>query len=76
MDQGDRKYYCITMLTVFKPWRHGNDLRKDEETWDGGFNRFSFSTLYRVGISQRARQELRKDREPKVNPADEQAGMK
>ena len=32
------------MLTVFKPWRHGNYLRKDEETWDGAFNRLTFST--------------------------------
>ena len=29
-----------------------------------------------VGISQRARQELRKGREPKANPTDEQAGMR
>src|SRR5882762_2564553 len=27
-DKGDREYYCTTMLTLFKPWRHGQDLKK------------------------------------------------
>ena len=27
-DKGDREYYCTTMLTLFKPWRHGKDLKK------------------------------------------------
>jgi hypothetical protein len=26
-DQGDREYYCLTMLTLFKPWRFGTDLK-------------------------------------------------
>ena len=26
-DQGDREYYCSTMLTFFKPWCTGNDLK-------------------------------------------------
>jgi len=26
-DQGDREYYCSTMLALFKPWRTGNDLK-------------------------------------------------
>ena len=26
-DQGDRDYYCSTMLTLFKPWRTGYDLK-------------------------------------------------
>jgi hypothetical protein len=25
-DKGDREYYCITMLTFFKPWRYEKDL--------------------------------------------------
>ena len=25
-DKGDREYYCTTILTLFKPWRHGKDL--------------------------------------------------
>lgn len=39
-DQGDRDYYFNTMLTLFKPWQHGNDLRRDDETWEDAFNRF------------------------------------
>jgi hypothetical protein len=38
-DQGDREYYCSTMLTLFKPWRHGKDLRTNDESWDDAFNR-------------------------------------
>ena len=29
-DCGDREYYCSTMLTLFKPWHNGKDLRTDE----------------------------------------------
>src|SRR6202044_3833389 len=28
-DRGDRDYYCATMLTLFKPWRHGKNLKED-----------------------------------------------
>jgi hypothetical protein len=26
-DRGDREYYCAMMLTLFKPWRSGKDLK-------------------------------------------------
>ena len=26
-DQGDREYYCCSMLTMFKPWQSGLDLK-------------------------------------------------
>jgi len=26
-DQGDRNYYCLTILALFKPWRNGTDLK-------------------------------------------------
>ncbi|KDR66271.1 hypothetical protein GALMADRAFT_17237, partial [Galerina marginata CBS 339.88] len=43
-DQGDRNYYCSTMLTLFKPWRKGYDLKSnDTETWDECFNNYKFS---------------------------------
>jgi len=29
-DKGDRSYYCSTMLILFKPWRHGLDLKKKQ----------------------------------------------
>ncbi|KAF8801704.1 hypothetical protein BYT27DRAFT_7114362, partial [Phlegmacium glaucopus] len=43
-DQGDRNYYCSTMLTLFKPWRKGHDLKSNElETWDECFNSHEFT---------------------------------
>ena len=42
-DCGDREYYCSTMLTLFKPWRNGKDLRTDEQSWDDGFINHKFS---------------------------------
>ena len=31
-DSGSREEYCMTMLTLFKPWRFGKDLRDGEDT--------------------------------------------
>jgi hypothetical protein len=46
-DQGDRNYYCLTMLALFKPWRKGNDLKSDEaQSWNESFNEYSFSEDY------------------------------
>ena len=43
-DQGDREYYCRTMLTLFKPWRQGTDLKcQDSGSWDEAFHSHSFS---------------------------------
>ena len=42
-DQGDHEYYCLTMLTLFKPWRTGHDLKLVEETWEQAFNKYIFS---------------------------------
>ena len=42
-DKGDRSYYCCTMLTLFKPWRDGLDLKSTEEDWDEVFNKHSFT---------------------------------
>jgi hypothetical protein len=46
-DQGDREYYCSTMLTLFKPWRSGLDLRRQDEDWDSAFNAHQFSPRHR-----------------------------
>jgi len=43
-DFGDREYYCITMLTLFKPWRSGKDLKNEIDTWDETFTNHSFTT--------------------------------
>ncbi|KDR79826.1 hypothetical protein GALMADRAFT_62402, partial [Galerina marginata CBS 339.88] len=43
-DQGDRNYYCSTMLALFKPWRKGHDLKSNNlETWDECFNHHVFT---------------------------------
>src|SRR5271168_528757 len=31
------------MLTLFKPWRTGNDLKMESQTWDDAFHAFEFS---------------------------------
>ena len=37
-DQGDREYYCCSMLTIFKPWRSGLDLKRSwMAAWDEEF---------------------------------------
>ena len=36
-DQGDREFYCSAMLTLFKPWRTGFDLKDGETSWDETF---------------------------------------
>ena len=42
-DQGDREYYCATMLTLFKPWRSGKYLKKNDQSFDEAFNSFHFT---------------------------------
>lgn len=42
-DQGDREFYCLTMLALFKPWRSGLDLKMDQKSWDETFNEHSFT---------------------------------
>jgi hypothetical protein len=44
-DQGDHEYYCCTMLTLFKPWRSGLDL-KNEGLWDKTFLSHQFSPCH------------------------------
>jgi len=42
-DRGDREYYCTTMLTLFKPWRSGKDLKQEDYSWDETFNNHKFT---------------------------------
>ena len=42
-DQGDREYYCTTMLCLFKPWRTGMELKKQDQSWDSAFRTFQFT---------------------------------
>ena len=42
---GSREEYCLTMLTLFKPWRSGNDLRPNKDTlWHDVFTSHTFSS--------------------------------
>ncbi|KAJ7697000.1 hypothetical protein B0H17DRAFT_867553, partial [Mycena rosella] len=43
VDQGDREFYCCTMLTLFKPWRTGKDLKNDLDNWDESFTDYNFN---------------------------------
>src|ERR1700678_3121888 len=43
-DQGDKEYYCCSMLTIFKPWRSGLDLKRSQTvSWDEEFISHNFS---------------------------------
>jgi hypothetical protein len=42
-DQGDREFYCLTILALFKPWRTGFDLKTKTKTWDETFNEYEFT---------------------------------
>ena len=42
-DQGDCEFYCSVMLTFFKPWRSGMDLKTQGQSWDDAFGTHSFS---------------------------------
>ena len=42
-DKGDRDYYCSVMLTLFKPWRTGMDLKVEDQSWDDAFSEFKFT---------------------------------
>ncbi|KAF9034879.1 hypothetical protein BJ165DRAFT_1313951, partial [Panaeolus papilionaceus] len=42
-DSGDREDYCLTMMTLFVPWRTGIDLKVANETWEDAFNKHTFS---------------------------------
>lgn len=45
-DQGDHEYYCATMLTLFKPWRKGTDLRIENTSWSDTFQTTDFSSFH------------------------------
>lgn len=39
-DVGDYSYYCMSMLTFFRPWRSGKDLKEKTESWEEAFSRY------------------------------------
>jgi len=46
-DQGDREYYCSTMLALFKPWRSGLELKAQDQSWDESFLSYKFNQRQR-----------------------------
>jgi hypothetical protein len=42
-DIGDKERYCATMLTLFKPFRSGKDLKNENESWDDAMEKHNFS---------------------------------
>jgi hypothetical protein len=42
-DKGNQEDYCMTMLTLFKPWRIGTDLKSRVNTWSSAFETHQFS---------------------------------
>jgi len=46
-NQGDREFYCSIMLTLFKPWRSGLELKMQEQSWDNAFSTHCFSDKQR-----------------------------
>ncbi|KAJ7169028.1 hypothetical protein C8R46DRAFT_855214, partial [Mycena filopes] len=46
-DKGDRGYYGMTMLTLFKPWRSPGDLKDSVSTWEQAFGEHEFTKRQR-----------------------------
>ncbi|KAJ6631986.1 hypothetical protein B0H10DRAFT_1636985, partial [Mycena sp. CBHHK59/15] len=44
IDQGDREFYCCTMLTLFKLWRSGLCLKSSLDSWDDTFSHHAFDS--------------------------------
>ncbi|KAI0825909.1 hypothetical protein BC629DRAFT_1269524, partial [Irpex lacteus] len=42
-DKGNREDYCLTMLTLFKPWRTGLELKDVSTSWSDTFDAHVFT---------------------------------
>ncbi|KAI0091810.1 hypothetical protein BDY19DRAFT_885194, partial [Irpex rosettiformis] len=42
-DKGNREEYCLTMLSLFKPWRSGLELKIVSKSWSESFDSHDFS---------------------------------
>ncbi|RXW14796.1 hypothetical protein EST38_g11058 [Candolleomyces aberdarensis] len=42
-DKGEREEYCMTMLTLFSPWRTGLDLKSSAYSWEEAFEAHVFT---------------------------------
>ena len=43
-----RDMYCASMLTLLKPWRRWEDLKRETETWEDAFQRFKDTASERI----------------------------
>lgn len=46
-DKGDAEAYAMTMLTLFKPWRTGMDLKNETQNWSEVFHYHQFSDRFK-----------------------------
>lgn len=46
-DKGDAEFYAATMLTLFKPWRSGTDLKPGSQLWSEVFDKYRFCDRYK-----------------------------
>ncbi|KAJ3935822.1 MAG: hypothetical protein NXY57DRAFT_1046468 [Lentinula lateritia] len=42
-DKDDREYYCCTMLVLFHPWRSGENLKTNDQSWHDTFENCDFA---------------------------------
>ncbi|KAF8176752.1 hypothetical protein K438DRAFT_1510921, partial [Mycena galopus ATCC 62051] len=50
-DKGDREFYCMTMIMLFKSWRSPTDLKDQPSTWDQTFVEHDFTQRQRELIA-------------------------
>ncbi|KAJ3754421.1 hypothetical protein EV360DRAFT_3142, partial [Lentinula raphanica] len=49
-DKDDREYYCCTMLVLFCPWRTGEDLKTEQQSWHEAFQNYNFPSRCKTFI--------------------------
>lgn len=42
-NQGSYEYYCLTMMTLFRPWQRGSERKQKVQSWESEFNKHKFS---------------------------------
>lgn len=45
-DKGDAEAYAAAMLTLFKPWRNGMDLKSEMQNWSEVLDKYEFSNKF------------------------------
>jgi hypothetical protein len=46
-NKGNREEYCMMMLSLFRPWRVGLDLKVNDKTWDEEFSSHLFEQRHK-----------------------------